>query len=125
MCGKIQSHEFNPPWRSLSKRLQLSGETKGFRIGPSDLELVENNEAESRGLSEAPEEAVSQCLVVGTVWGCGFALHFHFEQRKSDGVQACHSHGIYFSTLCFFFLFVFGLVKCSLENVGIKRELEL
>lgn len=94
MCGKIPSLEFNPPWRSLSKRLQLSRETNGFRIGPSDLELVENNEAESHGLSEAPEEAVSQCLVVGTVWGCGFALHFHFEQRKSDGVQACHSHEI-------------------------------
>lgn len=32
---------------------------------------------------------------------------------------------VYTSLPSVFFLFLFGLVECSLENVGIKRELEL
>ena len=39
---------------------------------------------ETCGFSEASEEAISECVVVGIVWSSGFAFHFCFEQRESD-----------------------------------------
>ena len=45
---------------------------------------------ETCGFSEASEEAISECVVVGIVWSNGSAFHFCFRSIREgrDGLEA-------------------------------------